>query len=629
MSDNEDEKSASLSDFIVGDQKSSTESDNEEEKKEQETQKEKDKLEEENIYKKYEKIGDLRNVDNIKETELTKNYDAEGNKYYNEYKDIGLLGQGSYSKVKLVIKEEIKYAMKVIDKNELKKKKLFSVDKDGNVIINSLLKDALKEIAILKKLNHPNIIKLYEILHDIKKNKIYLILEYAEHGEIMDFDQKNNNFNINKFIKEENLINNAEEKFYNENILKNFCQNICYGLQYLHSNGIIHRDIKPNNILLDTNNNCKITDFNFSSILENLEKDVILNGDCADNFRAPETVTKSNNNNADLAENNKNNLKGKPIDIWALGITVYIMSYKKFPFDLSDRGITGLYNDIKELEIKFPENPLYSDLIKNFINGCLIKDPIKRKTVNELLKIICDSNQIVEYKNNNVSLFDNISEQELVKNLDFFSNECNAIFENPKNKNEPIIIRYKKSLQKYQLQTGRSLINVKKMSSVMECQFNKGNLVVAKNKLELVDNKSRNSVEIKNLDIKGGYSDPEKGRKGSVKVKEVDINKNISKNGSRKSVEIKNIEVVEDYDQIFQNDDSVKGSSNSLGIIRRQKKRRTVIEMRKMIIEREIEDDSEESNKCLSTVSGDKGKVVLVRRKKRISFPIVDISSND
>ena len=54
-----------------------------------------------------------------------------------------------------------------------------------------------------------------------------------------------------------------------------------------------------------------------------------------------------------------------------------------------------------------------------------------------------------------------------------------------------------------------------------------------------------------------------------------------------------------------------------------------MIEMRKMIIEREIEDDSEESNKCLSTVSGDKGKVVLVRRKKRISFPIVDISSND
>ncbi len=131
---------------------------------------------------------------------MTKNYDEKGNKYYNEYQLIELLGKGAYSKVKLVVKDNVKYAMKIIDKKELKKKKIFKQDKDGNVIVTTLLKDALKEIAILKKLDHPNIIKLIEILHNYKKEKIYLILEYAEFGDIVDYDEENNNFSINKNI---------------------------------------------------------------------------------------------------------------------------------------------------------------------------------------------------------------------------------------------------------------------------------------------------------------------------------------------------------------------------------------------------------------------------------------------
>ena len=138
-----------------------------------------DKKEEEEIFNRYEKIGDLTDIKEIKESEMTKNYDEQGNKYYNEYKLLSVLGKGAYSKVKLVMKDDVKYAMKIINKKELKKKTIFKQDKDGNVIVTNLLKDALKEIAILKKLDHPNIIKLYEILHNYQKEKIYLILEYA------------------------------------------------------------------------------------------------------------------------------------------------------------------------------------------------------------------------------------------------------------------------------------------------------------------------------------------------------------------------------------------------------------------------------------------------------------------
>ena len=260
-----------------------------EDKKIDENEIEMDKKEEEEIYHRYEKIGSLTDIKSIKESELTKNYDNEGNKYYNEYKYVKLLGKGSYSKVKLVIKDDIKYAMKIIDKKVLKNKKIFKQDNDGNVIVTNLLKDALKEIAILKKLDHPNIIKLYEILHNYQKQKIYLILEYADYGDIVDYDEESEIFSINKHMEERyaqdklgyNQKNGIDNKiYYEEDDIRHFCKHILLGLDYLHKNGIIHHDIKPNNILLCKKKICKITDFNFSSILDNLNEDNIgSNGD--------------------------------------------------------------------------------------------------------------------------------------------------------------------------------------------------------------------------------------------------------------------------------------------------------------------------------------------------------------
>ena len=77
-----------------------------------------------------------------------------------------------------------------------------------------MLKDALKEIAILKKLDHPNIIKLYEILHNYQKEKIYLIMEYAEYGDIVDYDEDSGIFTINKHIHTQNskYLNNNWRK---------------------------------------------------------------------------------------------------------------------------------------------------------------------------------------------------------------------------------------------------------------------------------------------------------------------------------------------------------------------------------------------------------------------------------
>ena len=455
-----------------------------EDKKIDENEIEMDKKEEEEIYHRYEKIGSLTDIKSIKESELTKNYDNEGNKYYNEYKYVKLLGKGSYSKVKLVIKDDVKYAMKIIDKKVLKNKKIFKQDNDGNVIVTNLLKDALKEIAILKKLDHPNIIKLYEILHNYQKQKIYLILEYADYGDIVDYDEESEIFSINKHVKERyaqdklgyNQKNDIDNKiYYEEDDIRHFCKHILLGLDYLHKNGIIHHDIKPNNILLCKKKICKITDFNFSSILDNLNEDNIgSNGDTNDNFRAPETINLNDNDN----DNNQNReYQGKPLDIWALGVTIYILTYLKFPFD-TDKGVLELYKIIKEANVKFPLEPWYTRKIKFLIKECLEKDPNKRKSAEEILKVLMVHKKesldkykpIFEDKKTRLKSVNepSISLQDLVYSLDFITNLKSAVFENPKNKNEKIVLKNDKKLNVYNIPKERSITKIKQNINVVQ-----------------------------------------------------------------------------------------------------------------------------------------------------------------
>ena len=415
-------------------------------------------------YHKYQTIGNLTDLPDIKESICTKHYDDQGNKYYNEYKFISFLGSGTFSKIELVEKEGVKYALKIIDKSFLQSQKSMEFDEDGNLLVNSSMENAIKEIAILKKTYHPNIIKLHEILYNKKNHKIYLVLEYCEHGELIYYDEQNKIFTLNEFIKKKE----SDEKYYSDKEIIKFFKQIIFGLYYLHSNGIIHRDIKPNNILLDKDNNVKITDFNVSSILKNIKEDNIGKKiSSSDHFRPPEgcknflnkeekkdeveisslekIITGEENKkkeekkleinleNIIKSEDDKGKEKkdedfqGKPIDIWALGITLYILAYKKFPFESRNNNVFELYEKISNNKVEFPEKPRRSPILKCLIKKCLIKDPNKRITAESLM------NKFI--KNNHEHLYRalkkiHITRQDQINSINFFCTDCTVVFKN-------------------------------------------------------------------------------------------------------------------------------------------------------------------------------------------------------
>lgn len=156
--------------------------------------------------------------------------DSEENTVINQYTLLNVLGEGSYSEVFLAEDKNTKekYAMKIINKRILEKKvKSFSKDEEGNLVVNNLLTDALKEIALLRRINHDNIISLKEIIYDNENCKIYLVLQYASQGQILIFNEDDMTFDINR-----TYYKDREDKYYSEDTIRDFMRDLVSGIDY-------------------------------------------------------------------------------------------------------------------------------------------------------------------------------------------------------------------------------------------------------------------------------------------------------------------------------------------------------------------------------------------------------------
>lgn len=175
--------------------------------------------------------------------------DKDGFKHYNDYKVLRKYGEGSVGKVKEVVNTKTKkhFAMKIVNKLLLKMRKEYVRIGKGKMGIKTAFDAVEKEIEILKGLDHENIVKLHEILTDEDNEKLYLILDNCEKGEIMKWDADTQLY----------TPCNGQE-YFSEDEIKHILYDAIEGLQYLHNQGVMHRDIKPHNLLMTATGKVKI-----------------------------------------------------------------------------------------------------------------------------------------------------------------------------------------------------------------------------------------------------------------------------------------------------------------------------------------------------------------------------------
>ncbi|KAF4071500.1 hypothetical protein AMELA_G00274010 [Ameiurus melas] len=242
------------------------------------------------------------------------------------------IGKGNFAKVKLArhVLTGREVAVKIIDKTQLNP---------------TSLQKLFREVRIMKILNHPNIVKLFEVIETEKT--LYLIMEYASGGEVFDYLVAHGR------MKEKE----ARAKF----------RQIVSAVQYCHQKRIVHRDLKAENLLLDADMNIKIADFGFSN--------EFMVGNKLDTFcgsppyAAPE-----------LFQGKK--YDGPEVDVWSLGVILYTLVSGSLPFDgqnlkeLRERVLRGKYRI-----------PFYmSTDCENLLKRLLVLNPIKRGSLEQIMK---------------------------------------------------------------------------------------------------------------------------------------------------------------------------------------------------------------------------------------------------
>jgi len=252
-----------------------------------------------------------------------------------DYNMGGQIGQGAYGVVKSGVHKPTgrKVAIKVYEKYKI-------ADSQRKTCVN-------REIKILKKLSHTNIVQLYETIDTTKQ--LFIIMELVKGRSLHSY----------LHCKQNRKLDEAE-------CMKLFSQ-IAAGIDYCHKNYIVHRDIKMENILLDEHHNVKIIDFGFSICADKNQKLKIFCG--TPSYMAPEIV-------------NKKEYLGQPTDVWSLGILLYAMLCGSFPF----RGSTEheLFRCISKCQYKFPD--FVSNTAKGIVNKMLCLNPEKRASAEQIYK---------------------------------------------------------------------------------------------------------------------------------------------------------------------------------------------------------------------------------------------------
>lgn len=219
-----------------------------------------------------------------------------------------------------------------------------------------------EEIAIMKKLNHNNLVSLIEVLDAPAEDSLYMVMEMCKKGVVMKVG--------------------LEEKAdpYEDERCRCWFRDLILGMEYLHAQGIVHRDIKPDNCLVTNDDVLKIVDFGVSEMFEKNSDMLTAKSVGSPAFLPPE-----------LCVVKHGDVSGKATDIWSMGVTLYCLRYGRLPFE--KESIFELYEAIKNDAVvcEGETDERFQDLMLRILE----KDPAKRIEMSEIRVSVTDARFLI------------------------------------------------------------------------------------------------------------------------------------------------------------------------------------------------------------------------------------------
>uniref|UniRef100_A0A3Q3EAE1 Calcium/calmodulin-dependent protein kinase kinase 2-like n=1 Tax=Labrus bergylta TaxID=56723 RepID=A0A3Q3EAE1_9LABR len=221
------------------------------------------------------------------------------------------------------------------------------------------LERVYQEIAILKKLDHPNVVKLSEVLDDPSEDHLYMANHVCVCVCVLVCVPV---FRAVMEVPTDKPFSEDQSRFYFQDLLR--------GIEYLHYQRIIHRDVKPSNLLVGEDGHIKIADFGVSNQFEGT--DALLTSTVGTPaFLAPEALSET-----------RKNFSGKALDVWAMGVTLHCFVFGVCPF--MDERIVSLHQKIKTQPVELPEHADISDDLKDLLLRMLDKNPETRISIPQI-----------------------------------------------------------------------------------------------------------------------------------------------------------------------------------------------------------------------------------------------------
>ncbi|EOA22250.1 hypothetical protein CARUB_v10002839mg [Capsella rubella] len=240
----------------------------------------------------------------------------------NRYEVGRLLGQGTFAKV---------YYGRSNHTNDSVAIKMIDKDKVMRVGLSEQIK---REISVMRIAKHPNVVELFEVM--ATKSRIYFVIEYCKGGE---------------------LFNKVAKGKLREDIAWKYFYQLISAVDFCHSRGVYHRDIKPENLLLDDNDNLKISDFGLSALADCKRQDGLLHTTCGTPaYVAPEVI-------------NRKGYDGTKADIWSCGVVLFVLLAGYLPFH--DSNLMEMYRKIGKADFKCPS--WFAPEVKRLL--CKMLDP--------------------------------------------------------------------------------------------------------------------------------------------------------------------------------------------------------------------------------------------------------------